>query len=123
MSTEDDFPKASEYTHLIIFDKPVPEGGGIQNMAYWLAQSLKNQGLRVVIAGQKKYLRHPAYQGSGIEFIETEKPFRTKHTSDIRLIALALRIKRKLPGKVIAYSLILNHKAQNSMPTCGIKTT
>jgi phosphatidylinositol alpha-1,6-mannosyltransferase len=103
------YPGLNDYTHLLIFDDPVPDGGGIQNMAYWLAVHLKQQGLRVVIAGQTKYLRHPAFENSGIEFIESERPFRTTHSSDIRLLSLALRIRRRLPGKVIAYSMIINN--------------
>lgn len=99
----------NQYTHLILFDDPVPDGGGIQNMAFWLSIHLKRQGLRVIIAGQKKYLRHPAFNNSGIEFVEFERPFRTTNSSDIRLIFRIWKLRQKISGKVILYSMIINN--------------
>jgi phosphatidyl-myo-inositol dimannoside synthase len=105
----DHYSELKNYTHLILFDNPIPDGGGIQNMAYWLAVHLQRQGLHVVLAGQKKYLNHPAFENTGINLLEFKRPFRTTNTSDIRLLLRALTLKSRLSGKVILYSMIINN--------------
>ena len=74
--------------HLILHDDASPEGGGIQSTTYWMAKYMGAKGLRVVVAGR---LDSSVFKGSGVEVFALKKPFRTTHTSDIRLLFLLVR--------------------------------
>jgi glycosyltransferase involved in cell wall biosynthesis len=101
--------KPDSYIHLIIYDDPSPEGGGIQNTAYWIGRKLRNRGLQVVVAGLEKYLTSPTYRGTGIEIFPLKRPFRTKNTTDPRLFILLIRLRLKYGRRVILYSLVINN--------------
>jgi len=101
--------KPDSYIHLIIYDDPAPEGGGIQNTAYWIGRKLRNRGLQVVVAGLEKYLTSPTYRGTGIEIFPLKRPFRTKNTTDLRLFMLLIRLRLRYGRRVILYSLVINN--------------
>lgn len=44
--------KLNDRIHLIVHDDASPDGGGIQNMAYWIDRYMGAKGLRVVVAGR-----------------------------------------------------------------------
>lgn len=103
------FHEVSGYTHVVIYDDPSPEGGGIQNTAYWIERKLSARGLRVIAAGVGKYLHSPAFEGTGIELFPLKRPFRTKNTTDLRLFYLLIRLRLRYGRKVILYSLVINN--------------
>lgn len=94
------------HIHLIIHDYASPDSGGIQNMAYWIARYMEAKGLRVVVAGR---LDNSVFMDSNIEVFALKKPFRTTHTSDIRLFFLLARLRIKYSRDVILYSLFINN--------------
>jgi hypothetical protein len=99
----------ANYTHIIIYDDPSPEGGGIQNMAYWIGRKLRDKNLPVVVAGLESYLSSPAYEGMDIEFFQLKRPFRTKNTTDFWLFLLLIRLRLKYGRRIILYSLVINN--------------
>ncbi|MDF1535034.1 MAG: glycosyltransferase family 4 protein [bacterium] len=102
-------PGAAGYIHLIIYDDPSPEGGGIQNTAYWIGRKLEDKNLSVVVAGLEKYLNSPAYEGTTIKFFKLKRPFRTKNTTDLRLLWLLIRLRLRYGKRVVLYSLVINN--------------
>jgi phosphatidylinositol alpha-1,6-mannosyltransferase len=92
--------------HLIIHDDVSPDGGGIQNMAYWIARFMEAKGLRVVVGGR---IDRKVFKGSGVEVFPLKKPFRTKNTSDIRLLLMLLRLRFRYGRRVVLYSLLINN--------------
>jgi len=92
--------------HLIIHDDASPDGGGIQNMAYWIARYMGAKGQRVVVAGR---LDSTVFTDSNVEVFALKKPFRTTHSSDIRLFFLLARLRIRYGQNVILYSLLINN--------------
>ncbi len=75
-------------------------------MAYWIARSLRSRGFKVVVAGR---IDTQAFDRSGIEVFRLKKPFRTKNSSDIRLLLLLLRLRFRYGEKIVFYSLLINN--------------
>ena len=99
----------ARYTHLFIYDDPSPDGGGIQNMAYWIPRNFAAHGLRVVLAGQADALNRPCFDKTGIERFPLKYPFRTSSTADLRLAILLLRLQRHYRSPTILYSMVINN--------------
>lgn len=96
------------YIHLIVYDKPSPEAGGIENMAYWLARTLAGKGMRVVCAGREEYVM-PLTKVSAVEAFPLKRAFRTTHTTDLRLLLLLIRLRVRYGRHVVLYSMVINN--------------
>ncbi|MGD8353265.1 MAG: glycosyltransferase family 4 protein, partial [Pseudomonadota bacterium] len=94
------------YTHIFIHDDASPEGGGIQSTTYWMSTYMGAKGFKVVVAGR---LDRSAFEGTGVEVYPLKTPFRTTHTSDIRLFLLLLRLRVRYGRRVMLYSLLINN--------------
>ncbi len=71
-----------------------------------MARYIRAKGLRVVVAGR---LDSSVFNGSDVEVFALNKPFRTTHTSDIRLFLLLTRLRLRFGRKVLLYSLLINN--------------
>lgn len=97
---------AGQYLHLILQDRISPVEGGIENIAYYLARHLHDRGARVAVAGQ---IDRAVFLNSGIDIFSLKKPYRTRNTSDPRLLILLLRLRLKYGPNVILYSMLINN--------------
>jgi len=101
-----DTSRLKRFSHLIICDDPSPHAGGIQNIAFHLALQLEKRRLEVVVFGR---ISDPSLENRGIGVFKLNKPFRSKFTSDFRLLSLLLRFRFRYGRNVILYCMIINH--------------
>ena len=96
------------YRHIIICDEASPAHGGIQNMAYWIASTLADRGYSVVMAGYQDELCKEALAAARVECHTTDAPTRSRKNSDLKLMALLLKLRTRYGSRVIVYSLLIN---------------
>jgi len=98
--------RLKRFRHLIICDDPSSGAGGIQNMAFNLALQLKSRGLEVIVSGR---ISDTTLENKGIEIFRTKKPFRSKLSSDWRLLVMFFRLRFRYGREVVLYSMLINN--------------
>lgn len=93
--------------HLIVADDPLPSAGGIQNMAYWLARTLAEKGVPIVVACRSRH--REALSGlMGVDFHFYEEPLERHWNRNWRFLLQLFKLRRRLGRDVILYSLTIN---------------
>jgi phosphatidylinositol alpha-1,6-mannosyltransferase len=98
-----------QYRHIIICDDASPYAGGIQNSAYWIARTLAEKGLSVIIAGYQPGSSYELFPTCNLEFFKLKNRVRTKYSSDLQLFRLLIRLKLHYGRQVIFYALLINN--------------
>jgi phosphatidylinositol alpha-1,6-mannosyltransferase len=98
-----------EFTHLVLYDYPLPQAGGISPMATWIAYYLKERGYRTLLIGNREYLESDLYRRLDLEVYPLDKIIRRGAWSDLRLTHLYLRLRRRFGSQVILYPMMINY--------------
>jgi phosphatidyl-myo-inositol dimannoside synthase len=95
--------------HLVLCDRPSPEAGGIQNMAWWIARTLASLGVRTIAAGAMDRGTAEELTRAGVACFPLRKPFRRKWATDPHLAILLLRLRAAYGRDVVLHSLLINN--------------
>jgi phosphatidylinositol alpha-1,6-mannosyltransferase len=98
-----------EFTHLVLYDYPLPQAGGISPMATWIAYHLKECGYRTLLIGNRKYLESDLYRRLNLEVHPLDKIIRKGAWSDLRLTRLYLQLRRRFGSQVMFYPMMINY--------------
>jgi glycosyltransferase involved in cell wall biosynthesis len=109
-----------EFTHLVLYDYPLPQEGGISPMATWIAYYLKERGYRSLLIGNREYLESDLYRQLDLEVVPLEKIIRKGAWSDVRLTRLYLQLRRRFGSQVMFYPMMINYvKIAAVLPQLG----
>jgi phosphatidylinositol alpha-1,6-mannosyltransferase len=98
-----------ELTHLVLYDYPLPQEGGISPMATWIAYYLKERGYRTVLIGNRKFLESDLYRRLELDVQPLDKIIRKGAWSDLRLMRLYLQLQRRFGARVMFYPMMINY--------------
>ncbi len=98
-----------EFTHLVLYDYPLPQAGGISPMATWIAYHLKECGYRTLLIGNRRYLESDLYRRLNLEVHPLDKIIRKGAWSDLRLTRLYLQLRRRFGSQVMFYPMMINY--------------
>lgn len=99
----------SGFTHLVLYDYPLPQAGGISPMATWIAYHLKERGYRTLLIGNREYLESDLYRQLNLEVHPLDKIIRKGAWSDLRLTRLYLQLRRRFGSQVMFYPMMINY--------------
>jgi phosphatidylinositol alpha-1,6-mannosyltransferase len=98
-----------DFTHLVLYDYPLPQEGGISPMATWIAYYLKERGYRTVLIGNREFLESDLYRQLDLEVQPLDKIIRRGAWSDLRLLRLYLQLRRRFGPRVMYYPMMINY--------------
>lgn len=98
-----------DLTHLVLYDYPLPQEGGISPMATWIAYYLKERGYRTVLIGNREFLESDLYRRLDLDVQPLDKIIRKGAWSDLRLTRLYLQLRRRYGAQVMFYPLMINY--------------
>ncbi len=98
-----------DFTHLVLYDYPLPQEGGISPMATWIAYHLKERGYRTLLIGNRQFLEADLYRQLDLEVLPLDKIIRKGAWSDVRLTRLYLRLRRRFGSRVVFYPMMINY--------------
>lgn len=98
-----------ELTHLVLYDYPLPQEGGISPMATWIAYYLKERGYRTMLIGNREFLESDLYHRLDLDVQPLDKIIRKGAWSDVRLTRLYLQLRRRFGSQVMLYPMMINY--------------
>ncbi|MGD8700581.1 MAG: glycosyltransferase family 4 protein, partial [Gemmatimonadales bacterium] len=98
-----------EFTHLVLYDYPLPQEGGISPMATWIAYYLKERGYRTVLIGNRQFLEADLYRRLDLQVLPLDRIIRRGAWSDLRLTRLYLQLRRRFGSQVVFYPMMINY--------------